>query len=99
MIRTVLTNEFERCAREYCEVKVRHVDLNRLIRLAPCEFEGDPDCRPCWLEIEEGAICLDEACESCQTTHPLVEQRRALGKRIPNLAKAMYATLRKEGAL
>lgn len=97
--------EFEKCAREYCEVKVRQVDLNRRIRKLPCEFEGDPvpgdegynAYQPaCWLDIDRGAICLDEACESCETTYPLLKERRALGPRLPNLAKAMYRAYRKE---
>lgn len=89
-------NEFEKCAREYCEVKVRTIDLNRLIRLAPCEFEKDPDTQPCWWEIDEGAISLDEACENCQTTYLILKQRRILATRVPNLAKAMYRVFRAE---
>lgn len=96
-------NEFEKCAREYCDVKVQHVDLKRLILLLPCQVEGDPipgeswdNEPPCWMEIDEGAICLDEACENCQTTRPMVERRRELGKRLPNLAKAMYRAFRAE---
>ncbi len=105
MIRTILMNEFERRAREYCEVKVRAVDLNRLIRLSPCDVEGErradghggfENTPPCWWDIDEGAISLDEACESCQTTYPLLIQRRLLGLRIPNLAKAMYRQFRSE---
>jgi len=91
-----MMNEFERRAREYCEVKVRAVDLQRLIRLSPCEFNGGPDTPWCSIEIDEGSISLDEACKNCQTTYPLLEQRRILGFRIPNLAKAMYAAFRKE---
>ena len=96
MIRTVMMNEFEKAAREYCEVKVRVVDLRRRVAKLPCEWEGDPDCRPCWVEYDEGAISLDEACESCQTTRPLVDERRRLAVALPNLAKAMYREFRKE---
>ncbi len=104
MIRTVLMNEFEKVAREYCDVKVAHVDLNRLIRLSPCTEEGgarpgDHQYEyqpPCWTEFDEGAIALDECCENCQTTIPLVEQRRQLGERLPNLAKKMYREFRSE---
>jgi hypothetical protein len=94
--------EFEKCAREYCDVKVRQVDLKRLIRLSPCSVEGEPKIYeygthpPCWVEIDEGAICLDEACENCQATYPLAQERRRLGVKLPNLAKKMYATYREE---
>lgn len=96
--------EFEKCAREYCEVKVRQVDLNRLIRLLPCLVEGERqpysdgyrNAPPCWVDIDEGAICLVEACENCETTYPLLQERRNLGSRMPNLAKKMYAAYRQE---
>lgn len=90
-----LTTEFEKLAWEYCEVKVRVVDLRRLVAKLPCEVEGDPDCRPCWMEYDEGAITLEECCESCQTTRPLVDERRRLAVALPNLAKKMYAEFRK----
>lgn len=95
--------EFEKCAREYCEVKVQHVGLKRLIWMLPCtEEERDgtgrwdegPPAAPCWHEMDEGAICIEEACENCQKTHPMVERRRELGKQLPNLAKAMYRAFR-----
>ena len=97
--------EFEKVAREYCDVKVRQVDLNRLIRLAPCSAEGDPipgdegytdNQPPCWVDIDDGGICLDQACENCQATYPLAQERRRLGVKLPNLAKAMYRAYRKE---
>ncbi len=100
-----MMTEFEKVAREYCDVKVRQVDLNRLIRLCPCSVEGDPipgdegynAYQPaCWLDIDEGGICLDEACENCQTTYPLAQERRRLGVKLPNLAKKMYRAYRRE---
>ena len=87
---------FLHAALAYCDVKVRQVDLNRLIRLLPCEVEGDPDCRPCWIEIDEGAIYLTDACNNCQTTYPLLQKRRDLGVQLPNLAKKMYVLYRHE---
>ena len=95
-------SEFEKCAREYCDVKVRFLDLQRMMRKLPCEFENGGRYNdegienPCWLDYREGGITLDEACENCQTTIPQVEERRRLGKLVPNLAKAMYAAYRAE---
>lgn len=95
---------FLHAALRYCGVKVRHVDLNRLIRLAPCEEHGTPrpgdygyseGTPPCWEEIDEGSICLDEACENCQATYPLLQERRELGRQVPPLAKKMYREFRK----
>ena len=88
---------FVHAALRYCDVKVQAVDLQRLIRLAPCEWGRDVDCEVCWVEMDVGNFFnLDEACENCQMTYPLLEQRRALGKRLPNLAKKMYAAFRNE---
>ena len=96
-------SEFEKCAREYCDVKVCYVDLQRMIRKLPCEFgnrrrysydEGTEN--PCWLDYREGGITLDEACENCQITIPKSEDRSRLGRLLPNLAKAMYAAYRAE---
>ncbi len=100
-----MMTEFEIYAREYCKVKIKQVDLNRLIRKRPCLVEGDPVpgdegynvYQPaCWLDIDKGAICLDQACENCEVIYPLLEERRALGPKLPNLAKAMYRAYRKE---
>ena len=96
-------SEFEKCAREYCDVKVRFLNLQRMMRKLPCEFENrsryrydeEPD-NPCWLDYRGGCITLDEACENCQTTIPQAKERRRLGKLLPNLAKAIYAAYRAE---
>jgi hypothetical protein len=97
-------SEFETCAREYCDVKVRHVDLKRLIHKLPCKSENrrrfsysEESENPCWWDYGEGSITLDEACENCQITIPQVKERGHLGKLLPNLAKAMYAAYRAEG--
>jgi hypothetical protein len=87
---------FLHAALDYCDVKVGCVDLNRLIRLAPCEWGRDADSDACWVEMDVGNLNLDEACENCQTTYPLLLQRRELARHLPNLAKKMYRLFRLE---
>lgn len=94
-------NEFEKCAREYCEVKIRYNELRRKIWKLPCTEEcasswGDGGTTPCWYEYRDGGITIEEACENCATSIPMAEERSELGKRLPNLAKAMYRAFREE---
>ena len=96
--------DFETAAREWCAVRIEYLEALRKCRELPCEFADHRpqsfDCeveQPCWIEIPGfGELPLDERCDNCQERERFYMRRAELGKRLPNLAKRMYAAFRRE---
>ena len=87
---------FGKAARAYCKAKVEYLAVKAAMRATPCEYEGDPDCRPCWLAYRDGEIGPDEFCGACEGNDHHRDRRVELGDALPALAKKMYAAYRAE---
>ncbi len=83
-------------ARAYCRNRVEWLDIKRAMAATPCEYRGDPDCRPCWLAEREGEIDRDEFCKACAGNNDNRDRRLVLGTKMPNLMKRMLRAYREE---
>ena len=86
--------DFTEAARAYCENRVEWLAIKRAMAATPCEYQGDPDCVPCWLAEREGQINRDEFCETCTGNNDNRDRRIELGTLTSNLMRRMLKAYR-----